>query len=133
MATNIKDKCYCGRNNSFSECCKIIQDNIDLAINAEDLMRSRYSAFVISNGDYLMKSHHSSTRPTADQKDIENWSKSVEWSHLEIIETKNGLENDTEGSVEFNAFFIEKGKKECIHENSKFIRENNHWVYLGFV
>lgn len=95
-------------------------------------MRSRYSAFVLANGDYLMQTHHSSTRPTSEKKAIEKWAKSVSWIRLEILDTTKGLKNDTEGTVTFNAYFYENGKVDVIHEKSAFIKENEIWYYLGY-
>lgn len=98
---------------------------------AEQLMRSRYSAFTQADGDYLMQSHHASTRPIKEKKTIAKWAKSVEWIKLKIIETTKGTENDTEGTVTFNAYFYENGKVDIINEKSAFIKENNHWFYFG--
>lgn len=102
------------------------------AATAEQLMRSRYSAFVLANGEYLMQSHHSKTRPLFRKKSIVQWVKSVQWIKLEVLETSKGLENDTKGTVTFNAHFYENGKAAVINEKSAFVKENNHWVYLGF-
>ena len=99
---------------------------------AQQLMRSRYSAFVLANGDYLMETHHSSTRPTSEKKAIVKWAKSVEWIKLEVQEATKGLEKDEEGTVTFNAYFYETGKVDVIHEKSAFIKENNKWYYLGY-
>jgi SEC-C motif-containing protein len=60
------------------------------------------------------------------------WANSVKWTKLEIISKSTGGKDDQEGTVEFKAHFKEKGKKTFIHENSKFVRENGHWSYLGF-
>ena len=50
--------CPCGRNNKlYKDCCFLVHTNIHNALTSEDLMRSRYSAFVLCNGDYLLKSH----------------------------------------------------------------------------
>jgi SEC-C motif-containing protein len=94
-------------------------------------MRSRYSAFVLANGDYLMASHHSKTRKISEKTAIVKWAKSVNWIKLDILETTKGLENDTKGTVTFNAYFYERGKVEVIHEKSAFLKESNHWKYLG--
>jgi len=125
--------CPCSINKTYDNCCGKIHSNINNASTAEELMRSRYSAFVKANGEYLNKSHHSSTRPNSKKqiKEIVAWAKSVTWIKLEIIGTKKGLLNDLEGTVEFKAYFIEGGIVKTIHENSKFVRENKHWVYLG--
>ena len=124
-------KCYCGNLKNYVNCCEKIHKDLATAKTAQQLMRSRYSAFVLANGDFLMKSHHSKTRPTSEKKAIVAWAKSVNWVKLEIIETSNGLENDADGTVTFNAYFYEHGKIDIIHEKSAFIKENNHWKYLG--
>ncbi|WP_368735873.1 YchJ family metal-binding protein [Polaribacter sargassicola] len=35
----------------------------------------------------------------------------------------------TKNTVEFKAYFYEKGSLNVIHENSFFEKENNYWVY----
>ena len=118
-------KCPCNPAKKYSECCQKAHQNINTVTTAEQLMRSRYSAFVLANVNYLQKSHHSTTRPNKQEKrDIEKWTKSVNWLQLEIL-------NTTEDTVEFKASFKENGSVQVIHENSKFCKENNHWVYLG--
>ncbi|WP_317132878.1 YchJ family protein [Pseudotamlana haliotis] len=101
------------------------------AKTAEQLMRSRYSAFVLANGDYLIESQHSKTRQPKEKKAIINWAKSVQWIKLEVLETTKGQIEDTEGTVTFNAYFYENGKVDVIHEKSAFVKENNLWTYLG--
>ncbi|WP_282122795.1 YchJ family protein [Algibacter mikhailovii] len=123
--------CYCGNLKDYVNCCEKIHKDLTNAKTAEQLMRSRYSAFVLANGDFLMKSHHSKTRPTSEKKAIIAWAKSVNWIKLEIIDTTMGLENDTNGTVTFNAYFYQHGKVDVIHEKSAFKKENKHWKYLG--
>ena len=95
-------------------------------------MRSRYSAFCLADGDYLNKSHHSTTRPNSksERNEIVSWAKSVVWIKLEIISTTRGLENDNFGTVEFKAYYLENGVSGIIHEKSTFEKENGHWVYV---
>jgi SEC-C motif-containing protein len=123
--------CYCGSLKTYSECCLKAHKDSSQAVTAEQLMRSRYSAFVLANGEYLMHTHHVSTRPLKEKKAIVAWAKSVQWIKLEVLETSKGLEHDTDGSVTFNAYFYDNGKVDIIHEKSAFIKENNHWKYLG--
>lgn len=124
-------QCPCNPNKKYTECCKIAHNNIANVTSAEQLMRSRYSAFVLANIEYLQKSHHSSTRPkNREKKEILAWTKSVEWIKLEVINTTKGQKNDNTGTVEFKAYFLENGLMDIIHENSAFCKENNHWVYL---
>lgn len=124
--------CACGSGNTYENCCGVLHETIQFAETAEQLMRSRYTAFTMANGDYLMTSHHTSTRPLDEKDDIVSWAKSVIWLKLEILNTTEGLISDIEGTVEFKAYFKDNGQERFIHENSRFVKENNHWVYLGF-
>ncbi|MEP3837319.1 MAG: YchJ family metal-binding protein [Algibacter sp.] len=123
--------CYCGSLKFYSNCCEKAHKNMSEAKTAEQLMRSRYSAFVTANGDYLMESHHASTRPTKEKNSIVKWAKSVEWIKLEVLEREKGTESDNEGTVTFQAYFYEKGKVDIIYEKSAFVKENDNWFYLG--
>jgi len=125
--------CACGSGKQYKNCCFIAHQNIKKVETAQQLMRSRYVAFTKAMGNYLMQSHHSTTRPLSEKNDIVNWAKSVKWDRLEILNTTKGQINDTDGTVEFKAYFYEKSKLQFIHENSKFVKENGVWVYLGFV
>lgn len=124
--------CYCGNTKPYSECCEVFHQNGGKTETAEQLMRSRYSAFVVANGDYLMLSHHSTTRPVKEKKAIVAWAKSVNWIKLEVIATTKGKPTDEKGTVTFNAYFFENGKVDVIHEKSAFVKENGDWKYLGF-
>ncbi|MDG1475512.1 MAG: YchJ family metal-binding protein [Vicingaceae bacterium] len=123
--------CNCGSGKSYASCCEIAHQDITQVKTAEQLMRSRYTAFTLAYGDYLMESHHVSTRPLSEKAEIVAWAKSVEWDKLEVKSTNKGLENDKEGTVKFKAHFKENGKQRFIKENSKFIKENGVWYYLG--
>lgn len=124
-------QCPCNPTTEYKNCCKKAHQNINLAITAENLMRSRYSAFVLGDIDYLQKSHHSSTRPNKrEKKEILQWAKSVQWIKLEVLNTYKGTSMDSIGKVEFKAFFMENGKVKIIHENSLFYKETEYWNYV---
>jgi SEC-C motif-containing protein len=89
-------------------------------------MRSRYSAFVVEDAAYLLKSHHSSTRHAA--MDFEP---KLRWTGLEIVGTTGGTVFHAEGTVEFIAHYTESGRADSLHENSSFVREDGNWVYLS--
>ena len=125
--------CPCSPEKSYAECCQLIHQDIKKAKTAEQLMRSRYSAFVLADGDFLMKSHHLSTRKIKDKTEIVKWAKSVKWLKLEIIQIIDGKENDAEGSVQFKAIFKEGFHVRSINENSRFLKEEGVWYYVGIV
>lgn len=93
-------------------------------------MCSRYTAYVLNDKDYLLKSWHSSTRP--DELDLED--ENIEWGALDIIATSAGTPTDDSGTVEFIAYYKRCGKlhnkKQQLHEVSRFVKENNQWLYI---
>ncbi len=123
--------CFCGKNKEYNRCCGEIISGLRDAETAEELMRSRYSAFAIADGNYLMRSHHSKTRPEKDKAAIEKWAGSVKWIGLSIINTEKGGTQDNRGIVEFKALYMEGGKLEQIHEKSEFVKEHNSWLYVS--
>lgn len=125
--------CPCGNLEPYKNCCQIYHKDILKVETAEQLMRSRYTAFTKAMGNYLMNSHHSTTRPYSEKKSIVSWAKSVSWDRLEVLNITKGCRPDQMGTVEFKAHFIENNESHFIHENSQFVKENGVWMYLGFV
>ncbi|MFA7273274.1 MAG: YchJ family metal-binding protein [Crocinitomicaceae bacterium] len=125
--------CPCGRPKSYVDCCALAHANPIFIKTAEDLMRSRYTAFTMANGPYLIETHHSETRKNVDQQEIVDWAKSVEWVRLDVLNTTLGKETDETGTVEFKAYFKEKNQLRYLHENSFFKREYGVWKYVGML
>lgn len=90
-------------------------------------MRSRYSAYCLGDEAYLLKTWHSSTRPAS--LDLNN--NPVKWIGLEIIDAPEVLGDS--GSVEFVARFKQNGRAGKLHENSRFLREQDRWLYVDGV
>jgi len=88
-------------------------------------MRSRYSAFVEQQPEWLMASWHPQTRPV-----VIDFNPDQKWIGLKIVSTSMGGENDLVGQVEFIARFKISGKAYRLHERSRFEKLNNRWVYL---
>ena len=98
----------------------------DNASTAEALMRSRYTAFVLLNEDYLRYSWH----PDSCPKNI-YLNKKTTWLGLKIKNTVAGGNRDSSGEVEFIARNKILGKANRLHETSLFVRYKNRWVYLS--
>ena len=96
----------------------MIHNNIKLAKYPEDLMRARYSAFVVMNGEFLIASHHSSNRGKVDKKDLLNWSKSIKWIKLDVIESTT---NGDSGEVIFIAFYKQRFKTHQLKSKPTFL------------
>ena len=129
----MNENCPCGKNRTYEECCGVAHKNMGSVKTAEDLMRSRYTAFTMANGDYLMLSHHTTTRELDRKQEIADWAWSVEWLRLEIISAFDGGQDDEEGTVEFRAHFKENGKEKYLYEISRFQKERGKWKYHSAV
>jgi SEC-C motif-containing protein len=94
-------------------------------VTAEQLMRSRYSAFAVRETGYLLRTWHSGTRPPELRVDGD-----VRWIGLDILGVTGGTAFHTEGTVEFRARFLAGGRPGDQYENSRFVREGGAWVYV---
>ena len=123
--------CYCCSNKFFAECCEPFLDGIAKPQSAEQLMRSRYSAYVTGNVEYLLRSTHPSTRKFHDSQTIKEWAESSVWQKLEIVSTTEGGAKDKKGTVEFKAYYLDSNKEPQIHhENSNFVKELGKWFFV---
>jgi SEC-C motif-containing protein len=111
----------CGSGTSYDACCGPLHRREAEAATAEQLMRSRYTAFVVGDTDHLFRSWHPRTRPDDVALD------GTRWTGLEILDVVAGGPEDTDGVVEFVASHSE-GK---MRERSAFTRRRGRWVYVG--
>jgi len=97
------------------------------APTAEALMRSRYTAFVRRDGQYLLRTWHDTTRPDdLNMDDYEN----VNWTGLDILASEAGGPGDQHGVVEYIARFKVGDQMKSLHEVSRFVHENGQWFYV---
>ena len=102
--------CPCGSGIPYSECCELIISGDQLATTAEQLMRARYSGYVLAQMDFVFESTHPDHCDGYDHAGTKVWAETAEWQGLEIIGTKKGGVDDLTGEVEFIARFSEKGE-----------------------
>jgi SEC-C motif-containing protein len=119
------DLCPCGSGRTYTLCCQLYLQQDQLPATAEQLMRSRYTAFALNDEDYLLFSWHPQTCPQHLELD-----EKTQWLGLQIKNTERGQEHDNSGHVEFIARFKLNGKAFRLHENSRFTRLDRRWVYL---
>ena len=90
-------------------------------------MRSRYSAYVMREIDYLRDSLHPDHRSDFSEKSAREWAEGAEWHQLEILNTSGGGHDDRDAQVEFIARFSDKGTKREHHEVSSFRKVEGRW------
>ncbi|MFI1003537.1 YchJ family protein [Streptomyces galbus] len=113
--------CPCGLPEPYDACCGRFHRGEALAPTAERLMRSRYSAFVRGEADYLLRTWHPGTRPARLDLDP-----GMRWTGLEILATEDGTAFHSTGVVEFRASY----RGGALHERSRFERVDGAWVYV---
>jgi SEC-C motif-containing protein len=92
-------------------------------------MRSRYTAFVLEDEAHLLRSWHHSSRP-ADVRFVPG----QRWTGPDVMATAAGDLPDLAGEVEFRAHHEHRGRKQSLHELSRFVRDDtDRWVHLGAV
>ena len=123
--------CPCGRTTAkgkavaYADCCGRFVEHFDSqpAPDAEHLMRSRYTAFVLERAPYLLATWHASQRPA--ELDFEPGAK---WLGLQIKDFRPTGDNSAE--VEFVARFRVAGRAVRLHERSRFVLEDGRWFYV---
>jgi SEC-C motif-containing protein len=95
------------------------------APDAEALMRSRYSAYVLGLEDYLLGTWHTDTRPA--RLDLGPGA-SPKWLGLKVI--RHELNGTDRAVVEFVASYKSFGFARRMHETSRFVRIDGRWVYI---
>jgi len=125
--------CPCGRPDGqgssakslvFGKCCGRWLEDGAVPPDAESLMRSRYSAFVLEREPYLLQSWAASHRPAKIEFDA-----SVKWLGLEVRSHQRTGESSAE--VEFVARQKPvQGPAVRLHERSRFVLENGRWLYV---
>lgn len=88
-------------------------------------MRSRYSAYVVGDLDYVFRTWHPRTRPEHVAP-----SPVVTWTGLQVLRTVEGGPSDDKGLVEFVARFRTGDGDHEMHEASRFERRGGRWVYV---
>jgi SEC-C motif-containing protein len=124
--TPTPDACPCGRPARYADCCGRWHAGPlrGQAPDAEALMRSRYSAFVLGLADYLRDTWHPSRRPPAIAPDEPG----LRWLGLEVRAHRR-IDAD-HAEVEFVARSKLGGRAHRLHELSRFVREDGRWLYV---
>jgi SEC-C motif domain protein len=127
MKISSNSPCPCHSGKKYKQCCQPYHKGI-LPSNAQKLMRSRYSAFVLGLSEYIMATTHPAN-PDFNNDDKVSWKQSiVEFSDttrflgLKITEFIDG---ESEAFVTFEAL-LDSG---ILKEKSRFLKVEGRWLY----
>ena len=122
--------CYCGSEKPFKQCCEPFIKGSAKPETAQQLMRSRYTAFATGAVDYIHKSILPSKRSDFDEKATREWSANSQWHGFEIKSAEKGGPEDTTGTVEFIATYSTDDTTHNHHEIAEFKKQNGRWYFV---
>lgn len=114
--------CPCGSTLSFNACCQLFITHEKKPTTAEQLMRSRFSAYASKNGQYIYDTYGIRQKSKQSFTDIQTWAEECTWLALVIHES-------SERNVEFSAYFISDNTLCELRERSNFTLEQGEWRY----
>ncbi|MGB0894318.1 MAG: YchJ family protein [Parashewanella sp.] len=121
------DLCPCNSKKLYRDCCQRLHKQQTIACSPEQLMRSRYCAFVKQEFEYIIDTHAPEflNGLTVDQL---NKPPLPQWLNLDVIDAT--MDNE-QGTVTFKAWYKIGKKVDVIFEKSNFVRRNDHWFYTN--
>ncbi|ENX62255.1 MULTISPECIES: YchJ family protein [Acinetobacter] len=120
--------CPCGQG-QYAECCQPLHLKRQVAQTAEQLMRSRYSAFALQQIDYILQTTALGQQPALDRAAIADWSQSNQWLKLKVVQHQPKLDK-THALVEFKAHYHDGTQAHIHHEISHFVLHQQRWYFL---
>ena len=127
----VLENCPCGQG-LYINCCQPLHLKQQFAEHAEQLMRSRYSAFALQKIDYIVETTALGQQYMLDRAAIADWSQSNQWLKLEVLQHQPKLDK-THALVEFKAHYYDQNqdaKQQHIHhEISHFVLHQQRWYF----
>ncbi len=120
---SVNSACPCGSGKKYKKCCAPLHKGA-FAKNALELMKSRYSAYAISDIRYIIKT---SLDKNLDESELKEFSKKCDFQKLEILEFIDG---ESETFVTFKASIFCDNIDNSFCEKSRFIKKDNRWLYV---
>jgi len=125
--------CPCHSGARLNVCCGPLHRGEHTAATPEALMRSRYAAFALGLGDYLvdtMATTHPDRTVSRDElsRELATSRTSQRFLGLQILHTSA---EGGEGVVLFHARIFERGADCSFAELSRFVREDGAWRYAS--
>ncbi|RAP30763.1 zinc chelation protein SecC [Candidatus Marinamargulisbacteria bacterium SCGC AG-343-D04] len=111
-------------------CCEPFILNKTRPKTAEQLMRSRFTAYSLKKIDYIHQTTQGKALEDFDMTSALYSMNNCQWTSLTILNTLLGMEFDETGFVEFIASYISDGLEYTLHERSEFANIDGHWTYI---
>ncbi|MDO4430732.1 MAG: YchJ family protein [Lonepinella koalarum] len=126
---SIETDCPCQSGNTYQDCCAPFHQFYQYPANAEQLMRSRYTAFVLQQIDYIVKTTAPLQQKRLNVEALANWAAETQWLGLNIQKYIPHL-SKIHSAVEFEAFFNTPEGRQTHREYSLFVTIEKRWYFV---
>ena len=129
---DLVNSCPCFSMKEYANCCKPFHEG-EIPENALQLMRSRYSAYVLNIPDYIVATTHPASPQYLENKfswkrNISQFSLGSTFHKLEVLDFK---EQTNLATVTFTAYLSQDTHDATFTERSYFEKINHRWLYRG--
>ena len=128
MTALLDSACPCQSNKSYEDCCGRFHTHAQFPETAEQLMRSRYAAYVLKNVPYIVDTTVPSQQALLNVQAIQAWAENTQWLGLQILKTETL--SKFQSVVEFNAVFQGEEGEQTHHERSIFVKIDDRWYFV---
>ena len=129
QTTDTAASCPCGSGNLLSACCGRYHAGMP-APSAECLMRSRYSAYVLGQVDYLLATTLPAQQAGLDRDAIRAWSLQSTWLGLEVESSEVLGGHPEHAFVTFTARWHDEAGEHSHRERSSFVQHGEQWFFI---
>lgn len=121
--------CPCGSGNLLNTCCGHYHAG-HAAPDAQTLMRSRYSAYVLGEIDYLSSTTLPAQQQGLDRDAITRWSAQSTWLGLEVESAQVIGGQPEHAFVTFVARWHDGSGEHSHRERSAFVQRGERWYFI---
>jgi len=119
-------QCPCMSGRNYDQCCRVIHLDQPSALQPEQLMRARYSAYVLGKEDFILSSWAFETRP----KEL-FINHRTQWLALKDVIPEPVSAKTNNAAVSFTTIYLEENMLHTLQERSTFIMRSTGWYYLN--
>lgn len=119
--------CPCSSGKAYEDCCAPFLSAKAKPLTPEQLMRSRYTAYVEANFNYIAATMKPPASEGFDLESVKAAAEKIKWIGLEVI---HSTQEGTQGIVEFRASYLVGKKKYVLEERSDFEFDSGSWFYV---
>ncbi len=142
--------CYCGKPGRYQDCCQPCHTGQSPAQTAEQLMRSRFSAYVLQLVSYIADTYYPAIQSADALAEISAFAGNARFLALLVLAAGDtptvnpaqfpllrpdslAVNSAVFSYVHFKVWFLSADKLHLLEEHSRFVRIDGHWHYVDGV